>query len=53
MKTPTVCETWIWFLPLLKYDKVDINSYQMIGVALKKLWPLPRANPLRVMAPRS
>lgn len=39
------------YLPLLKYDKIAINSYQMISMVSKRPWPLPIANPLRMLAP--
>lgn len=30
------------YLPLLKYDKIDTNSYQKISLASKRTWPLPQ-----------
>lgn len=47
---------WRWglfCLSLLKHDKIDVSFCQMISVAFKRRWPLPRANPLRTVAPRS
>lgn len=41
------------YLPLLEYDKIDTNSYQMIGVASKRGWLLPTADLLGLLAPRS
>ena len=52
MKVPIVCKTdgveAHLCLSLLKHDKMDVGCYQMISVAFKRLWALPRANPLSI-----
>lgn len=50
MKMTIVCETWGWFLPLLKCDEIATNSHQMISMVFKRPQPLPRANPPRVLS---
>lgn len=41
------------YLPLLEYDKIDTNSYQIIGVASKRGWLLLSADLLGLLAPWS